>query len=92
MASQALGMIETVGLTTLMEASDAALKAADVTMSGWEKVGSGIVTGFFHGDVAAVKAAVEVAAETASQIGTVNSVQVIPRPHDDLKGLGAYIG
>lgn len=92
MASQALGMIETVGLTTLMEASDAALKAADVTMSGWEKVGSGIVTGFFHGDVAAVKAAVEVGAEAASQIGTVKSVQVIPRPHDDLKGLGAYIG
>lgn len=92
MASQALGMIETVGLTTLMEASDAALKAADVTMAGWEKVGSGIVTGFFQGDVAAVKAAIEVAAETASQIGTVNSVQVIPRPHDDLKGLGSFIG
>lgn len=92
MASQALGMIETVGLTTLLAASDAALKAADVTMSGWEKVGSGIVTGFFHGDVAAVKAAVEVGAEAASQIGTVNTVQVIPRPHDDLKGLGAYIG
>ena len=92
MASQALGMIETVGLTTLMEASDAALKAADVTMSGWEKVGSGIVTGFFHGDVAAVKAAIEAGAEAASQIGTVNTVQVIPRPHDDLKGVGAYIG
>jgi len=92
MASQALGMIETVGLATLLEASDAALKAADVTMSGWEKVGSGMVTGFFHGDVAAVKAAVEVGAEAAGQIGTVKSVQVIPRPHDELKGLGSYIG
>jgi ethanolamine utilization protein EutM len=79
-------------LTTLLEAADAALKAADVTMSGWEKVGSGLVPGFFHGDVAAVKAAVEVGAESASQIGTVKSVQVIPRPHDDLSGLGSYIG
>jgi ethanolamine utilization protein EutM len=92
MAKQALGMIETVGLTTLMEAADAALKAADVTMSGWEKVGSGIVTGFFHGDVAAVKAALEVAAEAAGQIGTVKAMQVIPRPHDDLSGLGSWIG
>lgn len=92
MAKQALGMIETVGLVTLMEAADAALKAADVTMSGWEKVGSGIVTGFFHGDVAAVKAAVEAGAESASQIGAVNSVQVIPRPHDDLGALGSWIG
>lgn len=92
MAKQALGIIETVGLVTLMEASDAALKAADVTMSGWEKVGGGIVTGFFHGDVAAVKAAVEAAAESASHIGAVNAVQVIPRPHDDLSGLGSWIG
>jgi ethanolamine utilization protein EutM len=92
MAKQALGIIETVGLVTLMEAADAALKAADVTMSGWEKVGSGIVTGFFHGDVAAVKAAVEAGAEAAGQIGTVNSVLVIPRPHDDLSGLGSWIG
>lgn len=92
MAKQALGMIETVGLVTLMEASDAALKAADITMSGWEKVGSGLVTGFYHGDVAAVKAAVEAGAEAAAQIGQVNSVQVIPRPHDDLSGLGSWIG
>ncbi len=92
MAKQALGMIETTGLTTLLEAADAALKAADVTMSGWEKVGSGMVTGFFLGDVAAVKAAVEAGAEAGSQIGSVNAVQVIPRPHDDLSGLGSYIG
>jgi len=92
MAKQALGMIETVGLTTLMAAADAALKAADVTMSGWEKVGSGLVTGFFQGDVAAVKAAVEAAADAAAPIGSVKCVQVIPRPHDDLSGLGSYIG
>jgi ethanolamine utilization protein EutM len=92
MAKQALGIIETVGLVTLMEATDAALKAADVTMSGWEKVGSGLVTGFFHGDVAAVKAAIEVGAEAGRQIGTVKAVHVIPRPHDDLAGLGSWIG
>lgn len=84
MASQALGMIETKGLITLLEATDAALKAADVTMTGWDKVGSGLVTGFFRGDVAAVKAAVEAGAEAANAVGEVVSVQVIPRPHDDL--------
>ena len=68
MASQALGMIETKGLITLLEASDAALKAADVTMTGWEKVGSGLVTGFFRGDVAAVKAAIEAGAESANAV------------------------
>ncbi|NBD37813.1 MAG: BMC domain-containing protein [Verrucomicrobia bacterium] len=87
MASQALGMIETKGLITLLEATDAALKAADVTMSGWEKVGSGLVTAFFRGDVAAVKAAVEAGAEAANAVGEVISVQVIPRPHDDLAKL-----
>jgi ethanolamine utilization protein EutM len=80
-------MIETKGLITLLEASDAALKAADVTMTGWEKVGSGLVTGFFRGDVAAVKAAVEAGAEAANSVGEVVSVQVIPRPHDYLSKL-----
>lgn len=91
MASQALGMIETKGLITLLEATDAALKAADVTMTGWEKVGSGLVTGFFRGDVAAVKAAVEAGAEAANSVGEVVSVQVIPRPHDDLAKLNPAI-
>jgi ethanolamine utilization protein EutM len=80
-------MIETKGLITLLEAADAALKAADVTMTGWEKIGSGLVTGFFRGDVAAVKAAVEAGAEAANSVGEVVSVQVIPRPHDDLSKL-----
>ncbi len=87
MASQALGMIEAKGLVTLLEASDAALKAADVSLSGWEKVGSGLVTAFFRGDVAAVKAAVDAGAAAGQTVGEVVSVQVIPRPHDDLSKL-----
>lgn len=92
MAKEALGMIECKGLVSLMEASDAALKAADVTMNGWEKIGSGLVTGFYTGNVAAVKAAVEAGADAAGQIGEVVAVQVIPRPHDDLGKLGSWIG
>lgn len=92
MAKQAIGMIECKGLISLMEAADAALKAADVSMTGWEKIGSGLVTGFFTGDVAAVKAAIEAGAESAGQIGEVVAVQVIPRPHDDLGNLGSWIG
>jgi ethanolamine utilization protein EutM len=75
-----------------MEASDAALKSADVTLTGWEKIGSGLVTAFFTGDVAAVKAAVEAGADAAGAIGEVVAVQVIPRPHDDLSKLGSWIG
>ncbi|WP_269522846.1 BMC domain-containing protein [Coraliomargarita parva] len=92
MAKQAIGMIECKGLICLMEACDAALKAADVSMTGWEKIGSGLVTAFFTGDVAAVKAAVEAGADAAGQIGEVVAVQVIPRPHDDLGKLGSWIG
>jgi len=81
---EALGMIETKGLIALIEASDAALKAANVQMLSWDKIGSGLVTGFFVGDVAAVKAAVDAGASAAGKIGDVVSVQVIPRPHDEL--------
>jgi len=91
MAKQALGMIETKGLTSLLEGCDAALKAADVSLTGWEKIGSGLVTGFFVGDVAAVKAAVDAGSEAAARVGEVVSVQVIPRPHDDLAEMGEYI-
>jgi ethanolamine utilization protein EutM len=90
MAQDALGMIETRGLVALMEASDAALKAANVKMTGWEKVGQGLVTGFFRGDVAAVKAGVEAGAEAAARVGEVVSVQVIPRPHEELSELGSF--
>jgi ethanolamine utilization protein EutM len=92
MAKQAIGMIECKGFVCLMEASDAALKSADVTLTGWEKIGSGLVTAFLTGDVAAVKAAVEAGAEAAGSIGEVVAVQVIPRPHDDLSKLGSWIG
>lgn len=92
MAKQAIGMLECKGLIALMEGSDAALKSADVTMNGWEKIGSGLVTAFFTGDVAAVKAAVEAGADAAGQVGEVIAVQVIPRPHDDLGKLGDWIG
>ncbi|MDG2345859.1 MAG: BMC domain-containing protein [Opitutae bacterium] len=92
MAKHAIGMIECKGFVCLMEASDAALKSADVTLTGWEKIGSGLVTAFFTGDVAAVKAAVEAGADAAGSMGEVIAVQVIPRPHDDLSKLGSWIG
>lgn len=84
-------MIETKGLSALLEASDAALKSANVTFTGWEKIGSGYVTAFFRGDVAAVKAATDAGAAAAAQVGEVISVQVIPRPHDDLSVLGKWL-
>jgi len=84
-------MIETRGLCALLEAADAALKSANVTLAGWEKVGSGYVTAFFRGDVAAVKAATDAGAAAAAQVGQVISVQVIPRPHDGLSGLGRWL-
>jgi ethanolamine utilization protein EutM len=91
MAKQALGMIETKGLIPLIEAADAAVKAADIQMVGWEKIGGGLVCAFFTGDVAAVKAGVEAGSEAAGQIGEVHSVQVIPRPHQDLPKLGNFL-
>jgi ethanolamine utilization protein EutM len=91
MPQQAIGMIETKGLCALMEASDAALKAANVQLVGWEKIGSGYVTAFFRGDVAAVKAATDAGAAAAAQVGSVVSVQVIPRPHESLAGLGKWL-
>src|SRR5438132_14324764 len=81
---EALGMIETKGLTALIEASDAMLKAANVTLLGWQKIGSGLVTAFVVGDVAAVKAAVDAGAAAAGRVGEVVGVQVIPRPHEDV--------
>ncbi len=92
MPGQALGMIETKGLVAQFEATDAMTKAANIELIGWEKVGSGYVTVFVRGDVAAVKAAVEAGATAASTIGEVVAVHVIPRPHDDLGGLGKFLG
>ena len=79
---QALGMIETRGLVPAVEASDAGLKAANVTFGGMTKPGSGLVSIKFVGDVAAVKAAVDAGADAAGRIGEVVSVNVIARPHE----------
>jgi microcompartment protein CcmL/EutN len=88
----ALGMVETRGLVTLFEAVDAMLKAATVEFKAWEPVGSGLVTAFVEGDVAAVKAATDAGAAAAALVGEVVSVQVITRPHDDLELMLANIG
>lgn len=85
-------MIETKGLVAQFEATDAMLKAANVELVGWEKIGSGHVTTFVRGEVAAVKAAVEAGATSAASIGEVVAVHVIPRPHEDLAGLGKFLG
>jgi ethanolamine utilization protein EutM len=84
-AMEALGMIETKGFVSLVEATDAMMKAANVQFMGWDKVGSGLVSAFVTGDVAAVKAALDAGANAAGRIGEVVSVQVIPRPHEDLE-------
>src|SRR3954447_16230169 len=81
---EALGMIETKGLVPLVEAADAMLKSANVTLIGWQKIGSGMVTALVVGDVAAVKAAIDAGAAAAARVGEVVGVQVIPRPHEDL--------
>lgn len=85
--NQALGMIETKGFVALVEATDAMMKAANVKFVGWDKVGSGLASVFVEGDVAAVKAATDAGAGAASRIGEVVSVQVIPRPHEDLSAV-----
>src|ERR671919_2133554 len=82
--NEALGMIETKGFSALLEATDAMPKAANVQLVGWDKVGSGLVSAFVTGDVAAVKSATDAGAAAAGRIGEVVSVQVIPRPHEDL--------
>ena len=87
MPSEALGLLECKGLVALMEGTDAMLKAANVEMVGWDKAGSGLVTAFVRGDVAAVKAAIDAGAESAGRVGQVVSVHVIARPHDDLGGM-----
>jgi ethanolamine utilization protein EutM len=83
-AMEALGMIETKGFVPLVEATDAMMKAANVNFLGWDKVGAGLATVFVTGDVAAVKAATDAGANAGGRVGEVVSVQVIPRPHEDL--------
>ena len=85
MAKEALGMIETRGLTAAVEAADAMVKAAEVALVGTEKIGSGLVTVMVRGDVGAVKAAREAGAATAARLGELIAVHVIPRPHEDVE-------
>ena len=85
MAKEALGMIETRGLTAAVEAADAMVKAAEVTLIGTEKIGSGLVTVMVRGDVGAVKAATEAGQSAASRLGELIAVHVIPRPHEDVE-------
>ncbi|MGD9128033.1 MAG: BMC domain-containing protein [Planctomycetia bacterium] len=89
---EALGMIETRGFVPLIEATDAMIKAANVEFLGWDRVGSGMVSAFVTGDVAAVKAATDAGANAAGRIGEVISVQVIPRPHDDIDVCLKFLG
>lgn len=82
----ALGLIETRGLLPAIEAADASLKAANVTLSKVEKVGGGLITVMLRGDVAAVKAATDAGAAAARKVGELLSVHVIPSPHESLEG------
>ena len=85
MAQEALGMVETRGLTAAIEAADAMTKSAEVTLVGTEKIGSGLVTVMVRGDVGAVKASVDAGTVSADKVGTVVSSHVIPRPHNDVE-------
>ncbi len=84
---EALGMIETRGMVAMIEASDAMVKAANVQLVGWEKIGSGYVTVLVRGDVASVRAATDAGAAAARRIGELISVHVIPRPHQSLEDI-----
>ncbi len=81
---EALGMVECMGLVAMIEAADAMVKAADVTLVGYEKIDAGLVTAIVRGDVAAVKAAVDAGAAAAARVGKVTATHVIARPHADV--------
>ncbi|MFV0502851.1 MAG: propanediol utilization microcompartment protein PduA [Lachnospirales bacterium] len=85
MNADALGMVETRGLVGAIEAADAMVKAANVTLVGYEKIGSGLVTVMVRGDVGAVKAATDAGSVAANAVGEVVSTHVIPRPHTDVE-------
>ena len=85
MAFEALGMVETRGLVAAIEAADAMVKSAEVSLIGTEKIGSGLVTVMVRGDGGAVKAATEAGSNAASKLGELVAVHVIPRPHTDVE-------
>jgi ethanolamine utilization protein EutM len=91
-AQQALGMIETKGLVAAVEAADAMVKAANVTLIGKVHVGGGFVTVFVRGDVGAVKAATDAGAAAAGRVGELTSVHVIPRPHGEVESILPKLG
>ena len=88
---QALGMIETKGLVGSIEAADAMVKAANVTLIGKVHVGGGLVTVMVRGDVGAVKSAVETGADAAGRLGELIATHVIPRPHNDVEKILPHI-
>jgi len=85
MSADALGMVETKGLIGAIEAADAMVKSANVTLVGYEKIGSGLVTVMVRGDVGAVKAATDAGASAAASVGELVSTHVTPRPHNDVE-------
>ena len=87
MQQEALGMIETKGLVASIEAADAMVKAANVTLIGKEHIGGGLVTVMVRGDVGAVKAATDAGAAAAERVGELVSVHVIPRPHGEIEAI-----
>ena len=89
--SDSIGMVETKGYVGSVEASDAMVKAANVTLVRQVQIGGGFVTVIVKGDVGSVRAAVDAGAEAASKVGEVVAVQVIPRPHEELAGLGKWL-
>ena len=92
MSQEALGMVETRGLVASIEAADAMVKAANVTLIGKEHVGGGLVTVMVRGDVGAVKASVDAVAAAAERVGELVSIHVIPRPHDEVEGILPKLG
>ena len=84
---EALGLIETRGYVGVVEASDAMVKAARVTLTRYERIGSGLVTTLVRGDVGAVNAAVAAGAEAARKVGDLVSTHVIPSPHSQLEDI-----
>ena len=92
MSQEALGMVETRGLVASIEAADAMVKAANVTLIGKEHVGGGLVTVMVRGDVGAVKAATDAGAAAAERVGELISIHVIPRPHEEVEAILPHLG
>ena len=88
--SEAIGLIETRGYAGLVEASDAMVKAANVTLLKTVAIGGGLITVLAQGDVGSIKAAVDAGAKAAAKVGELVSSHIIARPHEEL--LAAFVG